>query len=107
MNEFQNNNIQTLPDYGQPVNTGTSGFKFLWVVIANIVLIVVNLVMAVISLSRYDSPYYCMIFVCMLMCVYPLMKYGHKKLIPETLALILNLAVLALFIFIFCKIKIF
>ena len=108
MNDLQNNNSpQTLPDYGQPVSADTGVFKVFRIVIVNIVLIVINLVMAVISLFKYNSPYYCIVFVCMLMAVYPLMKYSHKSFISGIFALILNLAVSALFIFVFCCIKTF
>ena len=114
MNEFQNdkslqennsNQVETLPEYGQPLKVGRGAFKVFWIIIINIILIVTNLAMAVISLSKYDTPYYCIVFVCMLLAVFPLMKFSRTSFLSGIFALILNLAVTALFIFVFCAIK--
>lgn len=51
MDEFQNNisseennnNVQTLPDYGQAVNVNRGVFKIFGLTVANMVLLIINL----------------------------------------------------------------
>ena len=112
MDEFQNsnfsdenNNVHSLPDYGQAVNAGRSVFKNCWLPIANIVLLIINVIAAVISINNLGTNQYCMVFAVTLPVSVPLIKSSMNNLLAGIVGLLFHLAVLAFFIFIFYTLK--
>ncbi len=109
MDEFQNNisseennnNVQTLPDYGQAVNVNRGVFKIFGLTVANMVLLIINVIAAIISIISFHTIEYCMAFAVMLPVSVFLIKLSVNNLLSGILGLLFHLAVLAFFIFIF------